>query len=126
MKHKLLYAIFCIVLSIAYLSCEKDDENLKKAESNNEIQNIHYGVSKNDILSTRTFGNLRKKLIGVGTNKRVANSDSIALSLTPSELLDRLDLGKAYFYSDSIKEVFDAPVKTWGSYGRVFRTLTKG
>jgi len=126
MKNKLLSVILCLGLLTAYFSCEKDDGNPLKSESATEEQIISYGVDKSAILNSKTFGNVSAKLANMKQNSVSNRSDSLAISLTPTELLDRLDLDKAYFNSDSIYEVFDAPIKTWGSYGRIFRSLTKG
>lgn len=111
MKKNLIFRLFLTAFLFTMMYSCRTEEELKSHTS--EVSNVHYGISGDALLSTQFFKSLK------------SNNSKVASSLSPEELVERLDLDKAHLNSKEGKEVLQVPVRTFGSYKRTLFSVTE-
>lgn len=125
MKNKLFIKALILGFLVTCLGCQKDDDKLVEENFLKEEIILNYGVSKDILLSSKTYRNVDIELNTLKNTSIYTRNESLASQLTSEELLDRLDFDNAFYSSDSVVEVLNAPVKSLGSYKRELLSLTK-
>ncbi|WP_308005220.1 hypothetical protein [uncultured Chryseobacterium sp.] len=108
------YFIMLMALGLLLVSCRVEDE---LNSQNSEKATIQYGVSEQSFNSSIFTNSLNQS--------KIANAKNQASSLSASDLLQRLDLEKAYLSSKDGQEVFHAPVRVFGNYKRSLLSVSK-
>lgn len=103
-----------MALGLLLVSCRVEDE---LNSQNSEKATIQYGVSEQSFNSSIFTSSLNQS--------KIANAKNQKSSLSASDLLQRLDLEKAYLSSKDGQEVFHAPVRVFGNYKRSLLSVSK-
>lgn len=118
---KLVLKFMVVFFFSLYYGCQKE-QDLENVTNQTEVGEIEYGITKDQLFNSIGFDAIVKNSRDGLT---VSRTNSAAASLTPEDLLQRLDLDGAYLSVNNSKEILQIPVRVQGDYKRILMTLTE-